>query len=140
MNGSKAVPKVVTRNDREKLLKLLEEARHTTSAEEQSIRKLRHCLEKIKPVDSRKIKPFIVTMNSTFSLKNLGNGSKETYRLVYPPDSDPSRNNISVLSHIGSEALGTPEGTIIKTDSRGEQYYLIEEIIYQPEAAGNYTL
>jgi len=136
MNGGK----VVTRNDWEKLLRFLEETRNATATEEHSIRKLRHCLTKTRPVDARKIKPNIVTMNSTFSLKNLGNGKKETYRLVYPPDCDPSRNNISVLSLIGAEALGSPVGAIIKTDPRGEQYYLIEDIIYQPEAAGNYTL
>jgi transcription elongation GreA/GreB family factor len=134
MNGGK----VFSRHDFERLSRLFDDTGHTTATEKYSMQKLKSSLSRCKPVDSRKIKANIVTMNSTFSLKNLGNGKKETYSLVFPQDCDGSKNKLSVFSIIGAEALGSAIGTIIKADPRSEQYFIIEDIIYQPEASGNY--
>ena len=132
--------KVFTRLDYERINRLIQESKSDSPAERLTIRKLKEALTHCKPIEPRKVKSNVVTMNSKFSLKNIGNGMKETYSLVYPQDCDGSRDKLSILSMIGAEALGSAIGTIIKADTGSEQYYPIEDILYQPEAAGHHHL
>ncbi|MBN1532125.1 MAG: GreA/GreB family elongation factor [Spirochaetes bacterium] len=129
--------KVLSSHDCERLLQLI----HGTEPmppDSAGIEMLRDSIERAKQVKPKKIKPNIVTMNSVFTLKDIGNGSKETYSLVFPDDSDMKKNRISVFSGIGAQLLGCAVGTVIRGMGRLDQYLLIEELVYQPEAAGDY--
>jgi regulator of nucleoside diphosphate kinase len=130
--------KVLTRYDCERLQQLIQDD-GTVPSDSAGLETLRNSIEKSKQVDPKKIKPNIVTMNSVFTLKDIGNGRKETYSLVFPVDSDAKKNRISVFSGMGSQLLGCPTGTVIRGMGRLDQYLLIEDLVYQPEAAGDYN-
>lgn len=97
-------------------------------------------ISKSKPVDQRKIKSNIITINSRFILRNLGNGMRDEYYLVFPKEADSKRNRLSIFSDLGSQILGSSIGTVVKGNGGSNQYFSIEEIIYQPEASGDYHL
>lgn len=78
-------------------------------------------------------------MNSKICLKNLGNGKKEVYSLVFPGDGK-GNDTLNVFSGMGTELLGSTIGTVVKKNPSGEQYFVIEDILYQPEAAGDFHL
>lgn len=132
--------KILSKFDCERIERTFEQYNIANESEKRLIDHLKQQLQRSKHVDPRKIKSNIVTMNSKFILKNLGNGRKEEYHLVFPDDSDSKKKKISVISGIGAQVLGSTIGTVIKENSGSEQYYMIESIVYQPEAAGHYNL
>ena len=80
----------------------------------------------------------VVTMNSTvrFTVEN-----KEEFclTLVYPKDVDGQADRISVLAPVGSALLGLSVGDSIAWPMPGGVVKAkIEEIVYQPERAGEY--
>ncbi len=97
-------------------------------------------ISRSKPVDQKKIKPNIVTINSKFILRNLGTGMKEEFYLVLPEDADPKKNRLSIFSDLGSRILGSSTGAVVRGNSASNQYFSVEDIIYQPEASGDYHL
>lgn len=92
-------------------------------------------------VNSREISPDVVTMNSTFVLRE--NEGKETvvYTLVFPEKSNINENKISVLSPLGCSILGRSIHDIVENPVPvGVQKLVVEKIIYQPERAGDFHL
>ncbi len=132
--------KIFSKFDFERIEQTFEQYNNPDESERHIIELLKQQLHHSKLVDPKKIRSNIVTMNSKFILTNLGNGIKEEYHLVYPDDSDFKKKKISVLSGIGAQLLGSTIGTVIKENSFSEKYYMIESIVYQPEAAGHYNL
>ena len=61
--------------------------------------------------------------------------------LCYPADTDPARGFISVLAPLGASLLGLREGDVAGwTSPLGEERQTrIVEILFQPEASGDYT-
>ena len=131
--------KIFSRYDYERLWGIIQSRDCISDAEAGNVQTLKRDLENSRLVDPDDIRPNIVTMNSKFYLKNLGNGKKDIYSLVFPKDST-EKNKINVLSGLGMQLLGSPIGTVIKTNPAAEQYYVIDDIVYQPEAAGDYHL
>jgi regulator of nucleoside diphosphate kinase len=81
----------------------------------------------------------VITMNSTFRLQNLDNGEEAVYTLVFPADADSLRGKISVLAPIGTAVLGYRVGDTVEWDvPAGLKRLTVKEIVYQPEAAGDY--
>ena len=92
-------------------------------------------------ISSKRVKPDVVTMNSTIKLRDLDNGELHEYQLVYPQDADPENNKLSILAPVGTALLGFSVGDTVEWPvPAGLRHLKIEEIIYQPEAAGDYTL
>lgn len=87
------------------------------------------------------IPPDVVTMNSRVRLTDLDSGEELTYALVYPPDADFAQEKISVLAPVGTALLGERVGSVVEWDvPAGRRRLRIEELLYQPEAAGDYHL
>ena len=81
----------------------------------------------------------VITMNSTFRLQDLDNGEEAVYSLVFPADADSLRGKISVLAPIGTAVLGYRVGDTVEWDvPAGLKRFTVKEIVYQPEAAGDY--
>jgi regulator of nucleoside diphosphate kinase len=130
--------RLITKYDYERIQKVLS---YVNSYEYyRSIEKLKEKFKKAKFVDSKKIKSTVITMNSRFRLKNLGNGFKREFVLVFPDESDPKNNKVSIFDDIGSEIFAHEQGEVINLGNSEDSYYLIEDVIYQPEAAGDYNL
>ncbi|MCL2154680.1 MAG: GreA/GreB family elongation factor [Leptospirales bacterium] len=132
--------KIFTKYNCEKILNLLNNYKIKNPTEGEYIENLKQQILRCKPVDAKKIKDNIVTINTRLILKNLGNGSQKEYLLTLPDESNSKCEKLSILSMIGLQVLGNKIGAIVKENSDSEKYYLIERIIYQPEAAGEITL
>lgn len=129
--------KVFSRYDYERLFDVIRDKDSFPGQEVANIDTLKRDLERSRPVEPREIRPNVVTMNTKFLLKNIGNGKKHVYSLSFPHDCN-DQEKINVLSAMGTQILGSTIGTVIKNNSCGEQYFIIDEILYQPEAAGDY--
>lgn len=92
-------------------------------------------------VAPEEIPPNVITMNSKVRLRDLDSGEEAVYSLVYPPDADIRQNRISILAPIGTALIGYAVGDVIEWKVPGGVARLkVEEILYQPEAAGRYDL
>ena len=60
---------------------------------------------------------------------------------MFPTEANFSEGKISVLAPIGTAILGYKQGDTIKWPvPSGVRQLKVDEILYQPEAAGNYEL
>ncbi len=110
-------------------------------AEWARIEELEAELNRVIIVDTDKIPPDIVTMNSKVYLRDMDTGKDEFYQLVYPEDADIEQNKISILAPIGTAILGYKVGDVIEWKvPAGVRRLKIKKILYQPEAAKDYHL
>ena len=80
-------------------------------------------------------------MNSRVCLKEMEEGEENTYTLVFPSDAEIEQNKISILAPIGTAILGYRKGdTVSWLVPAGKRKVRIQDILYQPEAAGRYDL
>jgi regulator of nucleoside diphosphate kinase len=66
-------------------------------------------------------------------------GEEKNFSLVFPAETDMTQNKISILAPIGTAILGYRAGDIVDWPvPAGRRTVRIQEILYQPEAAGRY--
>jgi regulator of nucleoside diphosphate kinase len=126
---------MISKSDHERLLKLI----GSLNPEETCVKKIKDKLKYSRIIESEEIRPNVITMNTRFRLKNLGNGSRNEFVLVFPEQQNPEKNQISVFDFLGTEVLCHEVGEVIPS-ANSDCFFLIENIIYQPEAAGDYHL
>ncbi len=97
-------------------------------------------LDRAEVVDPKDVPSTVVTMNSTVKFKVASSAEEFCLTLVYPKDVDPKADNISILAPVGSALLGLSQGDEIEWPKPGGGVLRvrIEEVIYQPERAGEY--
>jgi regulator of nucleoside diphosphate kinase len=97
-------------------------------------------LERADIVEPRDVPPTVVSMNSTVRFRVASSSEEFTLTLVYPKDMDSSSGKISILAPVGSALLGLSQGDEIEWPKPGGGVLrvLIEEIVYQPERAGEF--
>lgn len=131
----------ITQFDLERLRKLLQDAYHSQYCDSEYLEMLQKELDRAEVVSSRDIPKNVVTMNSTVRLEDLDTGEDETYTLVFPEDADIGQGKISILAPIGTAILGYEVGdTVVWDVPSGERRLRIKQILYQPEASGDYHL
>jgi regulator of nucleoside diphosphate kinase len=131
----------ITEYDNRRLRELLGEARYTDYRGSEYLSNLEKELDRAKVVDPKKIPPDVVTMNTKVRLEDLELGEEMVYTLVYPEDADIAQNKISILAPIGTAMLGYRVGDTFEWQvPEGITKMKITEIIYQPEASGDYNL
>ncbi len=87
------------------------------------------------------IPPDVVTMNSQVRIKDITNGGTMLITLVFPQDADYEQQKVSLLAPLGAALLGCYVGEELSYDAPGgSTKIVIKEIVYQPEAAKEYTL
>ena len=102
---------------------------------------LKEELDRAQIVLPKDIPSDVVTMNSRVRLSDMSKGEEQVYTLVFPRDADTVTGKISVLAPVGTAILGYRVGDMIEWQvPAGKRKLKIEEIIYQPEAAGDYHL
>jgi regulator of nucleoside diphosphate kinase len=84
----------------------------------------------------------VVTMNSTVTFRDLNNGETRTRTLVYPTQMTDSASQLSVVAPVGAALLGLRVGDSIHWELPGGTSTDLEvlELVYQPEASGEYHL
>jgi regulator of nucleoside diphosphate kinase len=92
-------------------------------------------------VDAHDIPADVVTMNSRATLADEASGERMTWTVVYPPNADFGSGRLNVFSPAGLALLGAKRGQKIHftPPSGAEKTLKIEQILFQPEAADDFT-
>ncbi|MBD0371823.1 MAG: nucleoside diphosphate kinase regulator [Pyrinomonadaceae bacterium] len=133
----------ITEIDRQRLEKFIEKASEQDGggANQEYLRRLEQELEQAVTVPSEEVTGDVITMRSRVRLSDLNTGESIVYTLVFPSEAKFDEGKISVLAPIGTAMLGYRAGSIIEWQvPSGLRRLKVEEILYQPEAAGDYNL
>jgi len=128
----------VTEFDSQRLRRLIAEIRLPDASVNAHVDRLQEVLESAQTIPPENVPGNVVTMNSRVRLRDDRRDEEMTCSLVFPRDARKSRKSqdrrISVLSPVGVSILGRPVGHTIRGRIR------VEELLYQPEAAGDFHL
>lgn len=98
-------------------------------------------LRRAKVVPPKSVPGDVITMNTRVRVKDLDSGAEMTYQVVFPGDADIKQNKVSILAPIGTALIGFRVGETVEWKvPAGVKKMKVEEILYQPEAAGDYHL
>ena len=131
----------ITEFDLERLQKLVEEASYTDLRGRDYLARLQMELVRAQVVRPEAVPEGVITMNSTAVLLDMSTQQEETYTLVFPEDADATRGRISILAPVGMAMIGNQVGDTFEWSvPDGIRRLQVKEILYQPEAAGDYHL
>ena len=99
-------------------------------------------LAEARVVPSPAIPPRVATMYSQLQVLHEESQQSQKLTLCYPADAEPAEGFISVLSPVGAALLGCSIGARVAwTSPSGEARHLrLQEILFQPEASGDYAI
>lgn len=130
---------VITQADRDRLMGLIQRMEKNKSGETEYLANLREELEKATIVDPHEVLADVITMNSTVRLRDLDDDEIMEVTLVYPHEADADENRVSVLAPVGTAIIGYQKGDIVEWPvPAGIIRLKVEEVIYQPERAGEF--
>ena len=130
-----------TANDLDRIKGFLKLATASRTERYQYLLRLKEELVDAVVVAPEDIPPDIVTMNSKVRFKDLTTGKSMTVTLVLPEEADFDEKKISLLAPLGVALLGCKAGEAVNYEAPGGIVKIaIEEILYQPEAAGEFLL
>jgi len=131
----------VTDFDLERLRELLEGTRSWSFRDREHLERLDEELAQAHVVPAADIPPEVVTMNARLRLRDIDSGKHMVFMLVFPSDADAEQSKISVLAPLGTAVLGFRRGDAFEWHMPGRVRRLqVEEVLYQPEVAGDYHL
>lgn len=131
---------ILTETDLERLSRLLN-ANRAGHDLEPSLARLEDELAQAEVVPSTEIPPNVVTMRSRVRARDLRTGEELVFSVVYPGEANLKEHRISVLAPLGAGLLGYRVGDSIEWPVPGGNRLLrIEEILFQPEAEGQFDL
>lgn len=137
MNDNTRPPIVISSLDADRLDALLE---GLSEAEFPGKSDLEAELARATIVEPKEVPSTAVSMNSTVRFVVASTGEAFNLTLVYPKNMDSTGSKISILAPVGSALLGLTQGDEIAwpKPGGGQLTVRIEEILYQPERAGDY--
>lgn len=126
----------------ERVLTELDHVRLTKLQDARAHPALESLLDLAELMRSREVPADIVTMHSRITVVDTQTGQHDQMTLCYPPEADPAKGLLSVLSPVGMGLIGLRLGATAhwKTPGGEERSARVEEILFQPEASGQYTL
>jgi regulator of nucleoside diphosphate kinase len=104
----------ISRSDMERLSEMIDAHNPAMNLEPDRLAELAMELDRAEIVESAKVPPGVITMNSTVQLRDLDSGVEHTYRLVYPSQARGIPHEVSVLAPVGTALLGYRTGDVIK--------------------------
>lgn len=132
---------VVNRLDQARIKKCINEAMRIKSIGKAEAEKLLMELDSAEIVDPESIPANVVTMNSIVKLSFLNTDKRIQFQLVYPEQANIKENKISIFSPIATALIGYKVKDEIEwIVPAGLTKIRIDEIVYQPEATGDYDL
>jgi len=127
----------ITEDDMARLRQLVRQGRMSSRKDQSHLAELDRELDQAEVVSAGEVMPDVVTMHSVVRVRDLDSGASLVYTLVFPVEADIEKKRISVLAPIGTALLGFREGDVLEwTTPGGTKRLQIEEILFQPEAAG----
>ena len=98
-------------------------------------------LDRAHVVEPSAIPHDVVTMNSQVRIVDVDTGMENVYTLVFPSEASIPEKKISILAPIGTALLGSRAGGTVEWPvPAGMRTVKIKEVLYQPEASGDYHL
>ena len=127
----------VTEADMKRLRPLIEGMKNSRD----DLRGLQIELEHARVVTPADVPPDVITMNSKARLRDLDTGEEMIFTLVFPGEASIEHDRISVVAPIGTAMLGQRVGDEFEWEvPAGSVRLRVEEMLYQPEAAGDFHL
>lgn len=125
----------------ERMLTELDHVRLAKLIDGKSLPELEDLLDATDVVRSCDVAPDVITMYSQFSIVDAHSGQRQELTLCYPRDAAPAAGFVSVLSPVGTGLIGLRAGATAKWQMPGgdEGGARVAEILFQPEAHGDYT-
>ena len=132
----------ITETDRERLGNLIQLVRNQDDrAHLAYVNRLEEELDEAEIVAPEDIPPEVVTMRSKVKLNDLDTGEEMVYSIVFPNEANSDEGKVSILAPLATALLGYRRGDTIEFQAPARLRRLkIEEILYQPESAGDYSL
>jgi regulator of nucleoside diphosphate kinase len=132
---------IISTLDRDRILQSIDKKRSTGRGVRVNLNPLLNELNRAKILTPEKMPSDVVTMRSIVKLVYKNTGKVMQVQLVYPNESDMANNKISVFAPIATALLGYRKGdTVFWKVPGGDAELIIDEIVYQPEAAGDFMI
>ena len=98
-------------------------------------------LERADIVRPEAVRADVVTMNTQITLTDETMHEDMTWTVVYPDAADFAQGRLNVFSPVGMALLGVRRGEQVKITlpSGTDAVMTVSEIVFQPEANGDYT-
>ena len=132
---------ILNKLDYLRIKKAIESAKQVKSINANEAADLMKELDSATIVEPKEIPSDVVTMNSEVKISFLNNNREVRFRIVYPKEANLKENKISIFSPIATALIGYKQGDEVEwIVPAGPTRIRIDEIIYQPEASGDYDL
>ena len=132
---------LITKQDFTRIHKSISDAKQNNIIKKEEAEKLLNELHSAKIVESEEIPADVVTMNSVVKIHFQNNKTTTEFKIVYPDQADIKAKKISIFSPVASALIGYRVNDEIDwIVPSGMTKIVIDEIIYQPEAAGDFDL
>lgn len=137
-----AVPqdKLITALDHARLLGMITRPATAATLPRDAVDAAQELLDSAPIIAIEEVTPDIITMRSRVCLLN-DKGDEMVVTLCYPADANLAQGQVSVMSPLGLSLIGSRTGQLVTwtAPNQTEHSARIEEILYQPEAAGDTT-
>jgi len=132
---------ILNQLDYARIKKCISDAKHLKSISNVEAENLINELNSAKIVKAKDVPSNVVTMNSIVKLSFLNNDKQVQFQIVYPDKTNLKENKISIFSPIATALIGYKVGDLIEwVVPAGLTKLRVDDIIYQPEAAGDFDL
>ncbi len=132
---------IINRLDYARITKSIKDAKHFRSINNKEAEALIQELNSATIVEPEAVPSNVVTMNSIVKIRFVDQNRQVQFQIVYPKDANIKENKISIFSPIATALIGYKVNDEIEwIVPAGLTKIKVEEIIYQPEASGNYDL
>lgn len=129
---------IINKNDYSRIHHCITTAKQNNSIKKEEAEKLVSELKNAKLVEPKEIPGDVVTMNSVVKIHFQNSKQQMEFTLVYPKDANVKERKISIFSAVACALIGYRVGDEIEWQlPSGMTKIVIDEIIYQPEAAGD---
>lgn len=132
---------ILSRLDFSRISKCINEARRLNTISVYEAEYLLNELNSAKVVNPYEIPHDVITMNSIVKVIFLNTNRTTQFQIAYPDQANIKENKISIFSPVATALIGNKVSDEIEwIVPSGLTKLRIDEIIYQPEAAGDFDL
>jgi regulator of nucleoside diphosphate kinase len=132
---------ILNRLDYLRIQKAINDAKLVKSINAAEAESLMKELDSATIVEPEEIPSNVVTMNSIVKISFLNTNQQTQFQIVYPGQANVKEKKISIFSPIATALIGYKVSDEVEwIVPAGLTKIRIDEIIYQPEAAGDYDL
>lgn len=132
---------IINKLDFLRIQKCIDEAKAVKSISAGEAESLMRELNSAEIMEPEKIPSNVVTMHSIVRISFLNTNKQIQFQIVYPREANLKENKISIFSPVATALIGFQAGDEVEWIVPGGLTKIrVDEIVYQPEAAGDYSL